>query len=125
MRKILLSIKPCYAHDILAGIKTVEYRKAVPKKLQSGIAYIYSSFPEKKIVGEFKYKGILAMSPDRLWEETKGRGGIKEGFFNSYFSNKRIAYAFDIESIKKYEEPMKIESLGLKKAPQSWMYVED
>lgn len=125
MKKILLSIKPYYAHAILCGIKTVEYRRNVPKEVQSGIAYIYSSSPEKMIIGEFKYKRILSMSPDKLWEETKERGGIELNFFISYFLNKSIGYAFDIESVRKYEYPIALKEFGIKRAPQSWMYVKN
>lgn len=125
MRKILLSIKPCFAHAILAGKKTIEYRKVVPKGVQYGIAYIYSSSPEKKIIGEFKYKSILAMHPEKLWEITKGKGGIEKDFFTSYFKDKNIAYAFEIENVKKYDSPKLLNDLGIKQAPQSWMYIED
>lgn len=125
MRKILLSIKPYYAHAILNGSKTVEYRKVVPKEGLSGIAYIYSSSPEKKVIGEFKYKNILSMPPKILWEETKERGGIDQEFFDSYFQERNTAYAFDIESVLVYKTPKSLYDLNIKQAPQSWMYVDE
>ena len=53
MRKILLSIKPRYVEQILAGRKQVEYRKRIPQEDGVRQVLIYASHPLKKVVAEF------------------------------------------------------------------------
>lgn len=49
---IILSIHPEYVEKILAGEKTVELRRLLPRQNVEKI-YIYSTSPVKKIVGYF------------------------------------------------------------------------
>ena len=51
--KALLSIKPEFVNEILAGNKKYEYRKKIFKQDIDAIV-IYASMPMGKIIGEFK-----------------------------------------------------------------------
>lgn len=123
MKKILLSIKPEYAHAIIEGRKKVEYRKIVPKHLDQGIAVIYSSSPEKMVIGEFVFNRIIELPPDELWETTKNLGCVEKSFFDSYFETKRIGFAFEVSKVVKYSTPITLSEMSIKTAPQSWMYL--
>ena len=59
MRKLLLSIKPQYARQILAGTKKVEYRKQLPKDADVKHVLVYQSNDIMKVVGEFIIDGII------------------------------------------------------------------
>lgn len=120
--KIILAIKPKYVDEILAGIKRYEYRTRVPKNPISTI-YIYETAPMKKVVAEVQVIKILALSPNDLWEETQKFSGITKQFFDEYFFDRKIAYAYKLGAIKVYEKPLELENFGLKKAPQSFAYV--
>lgn len=124
MKIILLSIKPKFAHAILEGRKKVEYRKSIPKGMKDGIAVIYSSFPEKKIIGEFRFDSILENTPDKIWEHTKNVGGVEKEFFDEYFENKSKAFAFVVSAIQIYDNPKQLSEFNISKAPQSWMYID-
>lgn len=52
MRKILLSIKPVFAEQIIRGEKRVELRRRA-KIMMGDVIFLYASSPAKKIVGEF------------------------------------------------------------------------
>lgn len=58
MKKILLSIKPKYVEEILAGRKLVEYRKRIPRDDNVKQVLIYASYPVKRIVAEFFWMAI-------------------------------------------------------------------
>ncbi len=125
MRKIMLSIKPCYVKEILAGRKLVEYRKRVPQDHTISQVLIYSSYPIKKVVAEFQVGGYLTASPKNLWQQTFGIGGIKKDVFDKYFENKDVAYAYQITNLQMLSTPKPLSDFGLKHGPQDYCYVED
>lgn len=125
MKKLLLSIKPCFVDKILAGTKRVEYRKRIPKDPQVNHVLIYSSSPVKKIVAEFVLGGFIADTPDRLWERTQEVGDISKDFFMRYFKDKSVAYAYQITDLQVFPAPKSLSDYSLKSAPQDYCYVED
>ena len=121
---VLLSIKPKYVDEILAGKKIFEFRKAIFKKKDINKVFIYSSSPVKKVVASFEIDKIIDGSPQKIWEQCQKYGGIsKEDFFN-YFKNSDIGYAIEIKNLDKFSEP--IDPYLLKtdfRAPQSYCYL--
>ena len=124
MRKLLLSIKPKYVDAILAGTKRVEYRTRIRKDPEVTTALIYRSGDLKKIVAEFTIGGIIEGTPEYVCEQTKEFGGIEEKDYFRYFANRNKAYAYQICNLVIYQEAIPLSSLGIKKAPMSFMYIE-
>ena len=124
MRKLLLSIKPKYVDAILAGTKRVEYRTRIRKDPEVTTALIYRCDDLKKIVAEFTIGGIIKGTPEQVWEQTKDFGGIDKKDYFRCFANKDIAYAYQICNLVIYPEAIPLSSLGIKKAPMSYMYIE-
>jgi len=120
---LLISVKPKYVKEILTGKKRYEFRKSIFKKPINKI-YIYSTVPERKIVGYFDYKGYIKESPMILWEKTKEFSGINKDEYFDYFNKKENAYAIIIESFHIFDEPInpkdKIRNFV---APQSYKYI--
>ncbi|MDR3223832.1 MAG: hypothetical protein LBT66_08920 [Methanobrevibacter sp.] len=50
---VLISIKPNYVEKIVSKEKTYELRRTIFKK-EVKKAFIYSTYPEKKIIGYFR-----------------------------------------------------------------------
>ena len=123
MSKILISINPEHVEKIIAGIKKYEYRTKVAKKDIDAII-IYCTSPMKKVLAEVKIKSILADTPENLWQMTKDYSGITKEFFDSYFKNRDIAYAYELGEILKYNQPKELIDFGCIAAPQSYMYVQ-
>ena len=124
MRKLLLPIKPKYVDAIIAGTKRVEYRTRIRKDPEVTTALIYRSGDLKKIVAEFTIGGIIKGTPEQVWEQTKEFGGIEEKDYFRYFANRNKAYAYQICNLVIYQEAIPLSSLGIKKAPMSFMYIE-
>ena len=121
-RSIVISINPTHVDNILNGIKTFEYRTKAAKH-DVGRIIIYETTPIKKIVAEVEIVSVLTMEPDLLWEETKDGSGISKEYFDRYFKNRHIAYAYRLGEIKVYKKPKELQDFGLKCAPQSFVYI--
>ena len=61
-----MAIQPGYAEAILAGVKTVEFRKRL---LAPDIetVLVYETSPTKAIVGSFAVKCMEVASPEVIW----------------------------------------------------------
>ena len=124
MSKILLSIKPEYVEKILSGEKKFEFRKRLTKVDVESLI-IYATAPAMEVVAEVKVEGVLSCTKTKLWEETKSAAGITRAKYREYFNGSKVAYAFKLGEIMKYEPPKKLNDLGVTAPPQSFVYIED
>ena len=121
--KIIVSINPEYVEKILSGEKKFEYRTRVAKQ-QVDTLIIYATKPITKVVAEVEILGVIATSPEELWNQTKNQSGITKSFFDEYFKDKQVAYAYKLGEVKVYERPKSLLDFGLRMAPQSFAYVK-
>lgn len=122
-QKIVISINPKHVEKIISGEKKYEYRTKAAKQDVDKII-IYETTPVKKIVAEAEILDVLEMSPDELWKETHNESGITKGFFNKYFKDREVAYAYKLGKITVYDTPVELVELGIKNAPQSFVYLK-
>ena len=122
--KVLLSIKPEFAHEIFLGTKRYEYRKTIFRQKVKGVV-VYASSPVSKVIGEFEIDEILHDDIEILWETTKSFSGITRAFFFSYFKSRESGYAIKIKSYKSYDDPMELRSVYGSHPPQSFAYVDE
>ena len=118
---IILPINPKHVKKIISDEKKYEYRTRIPKNPVDKII-IYETAPTKKVVAEAEIIEIISLPPKTLWEETKDFSGITKEFFDQYFKNKDIAYAYKLGKIKVYDTPLDLSDFGLKSVPQSFVY---
>ncbi len=123
MGKIIISINPEHVNRIINGTKKYEYRTKAAKKDVNKLI-IYETMPVKKVVAEAEIVEVLALDPNALWEETKDYSGITKKFFDEYFKNRKVAYAYKLGKIKVYDEPKSLNEFGLRTAPQSFAYAK-
>ncbi len=123
MSRILLSINPEHVEKIIDGSKEYEYRKIRCKREVDGIL-IYETFPVCRIVAEAEIEKIIEDTPKSIWNKTKAKSGISSEFFFSYYRDREKAIAYKLTNLKKYSTPKKLEEIGVKSAPQSFVYVD-
>ena len=123
MRKILISINPEHVSKILSGEKRFEYRTKVAKQEVDSLI-IYETAPVMRVVAEAKVIEVLELPPEELWEKTKQYSGISKEFFDSYFNDRPIAYAYRLGEVKAYDKPLELSHYGIKSAPQSFVYLK-
>lgn len=122
MATILLSIKPEYVERIFSGIKKYEFRKHLPQEKVDKIV-VYSTDPVQRVVGEVEVIGTLSMRPSPLWETTKTAAGISRAKYREYFKGYATAYAFQLGQVQVYDTPKTLDEMGIKSAPQSFVYI--
>ena len=123
MKKRLISINPENDEKILSGEKKLEYRTRVAKQ-QVDTLIIYATKPMMKVVAEVVILDVIATSPEERWNQTKNQSGITKSFFDEYFKDKQVAYAYKLGKVKVYECPKSLLDFGLRMAPQSFAYVK-
>lgn len=121
-RNIVISINPEHVENIIKGNKKYEYRTRAAKQ-DVGKIIIYETVPVKKIVAEVEIIEVLEMPKNLLWEYTKEYSGISKEFYDAYFNDRKIAYAYKLGKVKVYRKPKELIDFGLKTAPQSYAYV--
>lgn len=104
------------------GQKKYEYRKIAAKKDISSII-IYETTPIKRVVAEAEIIDVLELRPEELWKQTKDASGISKEFFDDYFRDRELAYAYKLGKIKVYDVPKTLLDYGIKAAPQSFVYI--
>ena len=122
MRDVVISIRPIFSQAILAGTKTVEYRKRVPRDIE-GLFYIYETAPTSGIVGRFKVAEVITDTPAEIWRQTKMMGGIDRARYDAYFAGASCANAILIRNVERYSAPKPLNLLGIYRPPQSYCYV--
>lgn len=125
MCNILLPIKPKYVQEIINGNKYFEYRKSIPKRKVDKIV-IYSSSPIMKVIGEIRVSKVHESSPEQIWNLSQNKHGISRKEYDEYFSNREKAYAYEFtyNDIIIYDKEKTLADLGIKSAPQSFMYLD-
>lgn len=122
---VILSIKPQFVAEIIAGRKTYEFRKKVFKQPIKKV-YVYSSAPVCKLVGEFTLGSVISGTPLSVWRKTSKSAGITKSFFDEYFSGKNEAYALEILDFKSFKKPIEANSVIVDfTPPQSYRYIEE
>lgn len=122
---VLLSIKPEYAIAISKGLKKVEFRKKVFADTVE-MAFVYSSSPQKRIIGSFLIRHIEKGTPSEIWDRYSEVGCISKQKFDSYYLGHEIAYGIEISSFVNYKEPLDPCSCDSTfRAPQSYCYIDN
>lgn len=122
MEWLLLPVYPVHVENIFTGIKKYEYRKTRCRRRISGIL-IYATAPTMKIVGEAEVIDIMEGTPQFVWEQTCHDAGITERYFSQYFFGRQTAVAYALGKVKKYQIPVNLYELGIRRSPQSYLYV--
>lgn len=120
----ILSIKPQFVDEIIAGRKGYEFRKKCFKQDVKTV-FVYASSPVCRIVGEFKLGEVLEGTPEHIWSLTSHKSGISKSYFDEYFMKHNVSFALEIRSFKRYATPVDpYVSIKGFHAPQSYCYIE-
>jgi predicted transcriptional regulator len=122
---ILLSVKPKYADFIMTGKKNVEIRTIFDENLTGSIVSIYSSSPQKAIVGQAKISNVVKDHPGKIWEKYSTHIHCSLEEFNKYTLLHEQVYAILLDEIKPFRNEVLVSQLShLTKAkltpPQSY-----
>lgn len=120
----LISIRPKYVKRIVSGEKKYEFRKSIFKRTVKRI-FIYSSNPQKRIIGFFDWSGSIIGDVNQVWEKTCHNSGISEEEYNLYFSKSNCAYAIKLDSLHIFKYAINPWEFSGFKPPQSFFYFDE
>lgn len=95
----IISIKPIYANQILAGTKTIELRKSSMGLTANDVILVYSSAPEQKFAFWFRIKQVETLPVEEMWKRYSSKLGIEYEDYRSYFNDSSIAVGFHVGEI--------------------------
>jgi predicted transcriptional regulator len=126
-RDFLFSIKPQYAHQILSGNKTVELRRRFTASTAAGsFAIIYSTSPERAIVGCARIKGVQRLRVATIKSLYLEEACILAADFREYFRGVRFGYAIFFCDPFRFTTKLRVSELKQRYGfvpPQSFMYL--
>lgn len=127
-RDVVLSVKPQYTRLIMSGDKTVELRRRFPLSAPRGtIAYIYSTSPERAMVGSAEIADVRKLDVEDIWRYYKTVACISRQDFEGYFEGLHQGYALEFNNVRAFETPVPLEYLRKRfgfEPPQSFLYAK-
>ncbi|UXN26572.1 ASCH domain-containing protein [Curtobacterium flaccumfaciens] len=126
-RCVLLSVRPQYAHALLAGTKTAEVRRRFPDLDAGTILFVYSSSPERKVIGTLRLKAVHQLHPTTVWQRFKRMIGIDQAYLDDYLRGASNAAIVEVDEPQQWSETVTLQQLrdhlGLEPA-QSYRYLD-
>lgn len=106
---LVLSVKPRFARKLLAGEKTVELRRVLPRRTKPGdIIILYSTAPVGVFVGFCHVAEMLCESPETLWRRVSGAASVTRAEFFEYFETAKQAVGIVVERPVKFENGLSL-----------------
>lgn len=127
MRSILLSVRPAFAHALLAGTKTAEVRRRFPAVATPATIYVYSSTPDRAVFGTIELEGIDRPAASSVWDLYRHEIQIHRQPLEEYLDNVNDAAILRVRSPIRWPKAMPLallrSEIGLE-PPQSFRYVD-
>lgn len=125
-RAVLLSIRPRFAQSLIGGTKTAEVRRRFPDLPVGTRVYVYSSSPDKSVIGTFQVSGIYRCLNESVWSQFRHRIDISEADLKAYLRGALEAVIIEAENPEGWEVPLPLYEfrrlLGIE-PPQSFRYL--
>jgi predicted transcriptional regulator len=116
---VLMSIKPEYAEAILSGSKHFELRRRRPSFAPGTRIVVYSSSPDRKLLGTFEAGEVRSAAPNDLWPLVEDGAGIDRATFQSYYSGCAQAHAIEVRNPRRRSpRPLRF------RPPQSYLFLK-
>jgi predicted transcriptional regulator len=127
-RAVLLSVQPEFARTLLAGTKTAEVRRRFPDQPDGTVVYVYSSSPDKQLLGTLRTKAVHRCRPDSVWDRFRDMIGISRSYLQDYLDGAKEAVIIELGSPVKLDRPIHLDELRTHlgvEPPQSFRYLSE
>jgi len=114
MKHLLLSIHPKHLSKIMDGSKTIELRKQSPRIECCKSILLYSTSPQKALIGIAKLSMLVVAKPLRFWMLMGIDTGVTKGEYDEYFKGKNWAVGLCLEMVER------IDPIGLEELRRVW-----
>lgn len=127
MNKVLfLSVKPRFARALLEGRKTVEVRRKFPEVPAGTVVVLYSTSPERAVLGTVRLKQTTRVDPSEVWGMYADEIDLEQGALTEYLEGALESTLLEVEDPETWTSPVTLsalrEVLGVE-PPQSFRYL--
>ena len=125
-RALVLSLKPRFAEAILAGTKTVEVRRVLPRITVPTLALLYASGSARALVGTCVVRSVARYPADELWGLHGAHTALSRTEFDAYLEGRDCGVALLLERPEPLTTPIPLHTLRQThgfRPPQSLAYV--
>jgi predicted transcriptional regulator len=125
---ILLSVRPTFARALLIGTKTAEVRRRFPDQPEGTELFIYSSNPDRAVVGTVQLDSIDRPQTEDVWGLYRDQIEIAEGPLNEYLDEVQSAAILRISAPRRWSREVPLAELRQRicvEPPQSFRYLDD
>jgi predicted transcriptional regulator/N-acetylglutamate synthase-like GNAT family acetyltransferase len=128
--RLLMSIRPKFARAIVAGDKSVEIRRSFSSRWIDQRICIYSSAPDRCLLGEATVLSVITGHPEEIWSSYRAQMGCSRTEFDDYARGKSRLAAIELGQATRYERPLPLSELralnqGRFSPPQSYRAVRE
>jgi len=109
--KLLLSIKPNYADQILTGAKAVEIRRKFSGRWLGRRVVLYASRPHGALVGEATIHKITRGQPSDIWSNFGAHIGSSWTDFQNYTASSDEVSAIELKDVQPYLTPIPLDQI--------------
>jgi len=125
-RVMLMSIRPTYAEQIMAGTKTVELRRQRPNFAVGGLVVLYASRPVQALVGAFQLGGLETDNPAELWPRIAHNADVAWDSYRDYFRGATSAVGLHVGAKWIVKDTLSLREIRTEwpefRPPQSYRY---
>lgn len=104
---LLMSVRPKFVQQILAGTKRVEIRKVFSQRWAGHRVALYASDPICSLVGEATIAHVVPGTPGDIWEAMGANIGCCKATFDSYVGSTKEVFAIVLRDVHPYTPPVK------------------
>jgi predicted transcriptional regulator len=122
---LLISIRPQWVREILAGRKTVELRRRPPPLIKPVRALIYETWPSCRLRATCLMGPVRSDLPLALWREVGLHSCVSREEYDVYFQGRRKAHGIDIRDVLEMPSHLTLGWLRSETGfvpPQSWAW---
>lgn len=127
-RVLLLSVRPRFARALLDGTKTVEVRRRFPDVPSGTKVVLYSSSPERAVLGTMRVRALGRMAAEDIWRNYRDEIFIEWDELSDYLNGADRSSILELESPVTWPHPVPLNSMrrmiGLE-PPQSFRYLTE
>src|SRR4029077_5550410 len=96
---LLISIRPQWVRQILAGTKTIELRRRPPRLSKPVSALIYETSPIYRLRASCLMGPVSSHLPETLWGQVGHRSCVSKQEFDAYFGDRKQAHGIEISCV--------------------------
>lgn len=125
-RVLLLSVRPRFAHGLLSGTKTAEIRRRFPDIPVGMTVIIYSTSPEKAILGTMRAKQLVRSNADDIWRDYADVIAIGRSELTEYLDGASECSVLELDRPNVWSRPVQLAELRSVldlEPPQSFRYL--